>query len=143
MDLNDRIIELYRYGYQCSQILAILVLETIGEESPELIRAMGGLSVGVGYSGGCCGCMTAGCCMLSYFTAKPDPLRYDSPHHRETQVAFTKWFTEMIEEDFYSANCDDIVQGNAARKIQFCPQLIAQSYEKCIELLDERGLLPC
>ena len=51
MDLLDRILELYRYGYQCSQILAILISETIGEEHPELVRAMGGLNTGVGFSG--------------------------------------------------------------------------------------------
>lgn len=148
MDLTDRIMELYQNGYQCSQILAILILETIGEDNPEVVRALGGLSVGVGFSGGTCGCMTGGCCMLSYFTAKADDLSYDSPYHRSTQVAFTKWFTEMIEENydtehFYSINCDDIVHGSAARKIQYCPQLIAQSYEKCIELLEEKGLLTC
>ena len=32
MDLTDRILELSRYGYFCSQILASLLLETIGEQ---------------------------------------------------------------------------------------------------------------
>ena len=62
MDLFDRILELSRYGYFCSQILAILMLETTGEENPGLVRAMGGLNGGVGFSGGCCGCMTGGAC---------------------------------------------------------------------------------
>ena len=31
MDLFDRIMELSRYGYFCSQFLAILTLETTGE----------------------------------------------------------------------------------------------------------------
>ena len=142
MDIMDRILELYRYGYLCSQILAILVLESTGGDNPELVRAMGGLNTGVGYSGGCCGCMTAGCCMISYFTAKPDPLSYNSPYHREALTEFSKWFTEMAEENFDSVNCDDITEGNAAKRLEFCPQLIAQSYEKCMEILDEKGLLP-
>ena len=55
MDLFDRVMELSRYGYFCGQILAKLLLETIGEENPGLVKAMGGLNGGVGFSGGCCG----------------------------------------------------------------------------------------
>ena len=38
MDLEERIMELSRYGYACGQILGILLLDTIGEENPALIR---------------------------------------------------------------------------------------------------------
>ena len=43
MDLFDRVMELSRYGYFCSQILTILMLEAAGEENPKLVQAMGGL----------------------------------------------------------------------------------------------------
>ena len=46
MDLFDRVLELSRYGYFCGQILAILMLDTIGEEDPGLVKAMGGLNGG-------------------------------------------------------------------------------------------------
>ena len=55
MDLFDRIMELSRCGYFCGQILAILLLETLGEEDPGFVRAMGGLNGGVGFSGDVCG----------------------------------------------------------------------------------------
>ena len=70
MDLFERVMELSRYGYFCSQILAILMLETVGEENPGLVKALGGLNGGVGFSQGCCGCMTGGACVISYFTGK-------------------------------------------------------------------------
>ena len=38
MDLEERIMELSRYGYACGQILAKLLLDTIGEENPALVR---------------------------------------------------------------------------------------------------------
>ena len=44
MDLEERIMELSRYGYACGQILGILLLDTIGEENPALIRCMQGLN---------------------------------------------------------------------------------------------------
>ena len=52
MDLFDRILELSRCGYFCGQILAILMLDTVGEENPGLVKAMGGLNGGVGFSQG-------------------------------------------------------------------------------------------
>ena len=52
MDLEERIMELSRYGYACGQILAILLLDTIGEENPALVRCMQGLNGGIGSSDG-------------------------------------------------------------------------------------------
>ena len=55
MDLYERIIELSSMGYHCSQMIMILTLETIGEENPQLVKALGGLGGGIGY-----------CCPVSY-----------------------------------------------------------------------------
>ena len=79
MDLFDRIMELSRCGYFCSQILAILMLDTLGEENHGLVKAMEGLNGGVGFSGGCCGCMTGGACIISYVTGKGSDTDMDSP----------------------------------------------------------------
>ena len=46
MDLEERIMELSRHGYFCGQILAILLMETLGEENVGFVRAMGGLNGG-------------------------------------------------------------------------------------------------
>ena len=53
MDLYERIMELGSRGYHCSQIIMIMTLETIGEENPQLVKAMGGLGGGIGYCGRC------------------------------------------------------------------------------------------
>ncbi len=50
MDLFDRVMELSRYGYFCVQILAILLMEAIGEENPGRVKAIAGLNGGVGFS---------------------------------------------------------------------------------------------
>ena len=55
MDLYERIMELGSMGYHCSQIIMIMTLETIGEENPQLVKAMGGLGGGIGYCGDTCG----------------------------------------------------------------------------------------
>ena len=67
MDLYERIMELGSMGYHCSQIIMIMTLETIGEENPQLVKAMGGLGGGIGYCGDTCGCLTGSACAIGYF----------------------------------------------------------------------------
>lgn len=54
MDLYERIAELGSMGYHCSQMMMIMTLETIGEENPQLVKALGGLGGGIGYCGDTC-----------------------------------------------------------------------------------------
>ena len=141
MDLEERIMELSRYGYACGQILGILLLDTIGEENPALIRCMQGLNGGIGGSGDICGCMAAGCCLLSWFTGKPGDTDYDSPYHKGAMGEFTKWFIDEMEFQYNATDCRDIVGNNPAKKVQYCPGIIAATYEKCMEILDRAGFL--
>ena len=52
MELLERVVELSLEGYCCSQVMALLLLELLGEEDDGFVRAMGGLINGGGYSGG-------------------------------------------------------------------------------------------
>lgn len=141
MDLMDRIMDLSRCGYFCSQILGVLLMETLGEDNPKLVQALAGLNGGVGYSGGVCGCMTAGCCLISYFTGKSAPTEYESPHHKGALGEFTGWFTEEMELEHSSVECRDITGGKPAKRLEYCPEIIASTYEKCMEILENRGLI--
>ena len=141
MDLFDRIMELSRCGYFCSQILAILMLETVGEENQGLVKAMEGLNGGVGFSGGCCGCMTGGACIISYLTGKGADTEMDHPEHKSAMGEFTAWFNEEMLISYGGVECRDITKGNPARRVELCPQIIADTYEKCVEILGEKGLL--
>ena len=141
MALIDRVLELSRYGYFCSQILAILTLETLGEENPGLVKALGGLNGGVGFSGGCCGCMPGGACVLSLFTGKGEDTGYEHPGHKGVMKEFTDWFTENMLAEYGGTDCEDITRGNPAKRVEYCPQIIAETYAKCMELLSERGLI--
>ena len=73
MDLYERIIELSSMGYHCSQMIMILTLETIGEENPQLVKALGGLGGGIGYCGDTCGCLTGGACAIGLFLGNLAP----------------------------------------------------------------------
>ena len=141
MDLIDRIMELSRCGYFCSQILGKLLLETVGEENEGLIKALGGLDGGVGYSQGCCGCMTGGCCVISYFTGKGGETDFENREHKNALGEFTGWFKDEMLLNYGGTDCSDITRGNAARRVEVCPQIIADTYMKCMEILQEKGIV--
>ena len=141
MDLFDRIMELSRCGYFCSQILAILLLETLGEENPGLVRALGGLNGGVGFSGGCCGCMTGGACIISYLTGKGEDLSPEQPEHKGAMGEFVSWFKDEMICEYGGTDCGDITCGNHAKRVELCPGIIADTFMKCMEILNERGLV--
>lgn len=142
MDLEERIMELSRYGYACGQILAILLLETIGQENPAFVQSMQGLNGGIGGSGNLCGCMAAGCCMISYLTGKPDPQSFAHPSHKSAMAEFTQWFQEELEMQYLATDCRDLVGLSPGKKIQRCPSIIAATYEKVMEILERSGVLP-
>ena len=85
--------------------------------------------------------MAAGACLISYFTGKPDADSYDSPHHKPALGEFTRWFTDEMELEYMGIDCRDIVGTNPGKKVQYCPGIIAATYEKCMEILESRGLL--
>lgn len=141
MDLYDRILELTRYGYHCAQILAILLLDTLGEENPGFVRAMTGLNGGIGFSGNCCGCFTGGACILSYITGKSEDTALPHAEHKTTLGEFSRWFQDEILIEYGGVECRDITHGNLAKQVEVCPGLIAATYEKCMELLTDKGLI--
>jgi hypothetical protein len=43
--------------------------------------------------------------------------------------------------DYGGIDCRDITKGNPAKRVELCPQIIAATYEKCMEILSEKGLI--
>ena len=129
MDLYERIMELGSMGYHCSQIIMIMTLETIGEENPQLVKAMGGLGGGIGYCGDTCGCLTGSACEKEDAQMKP-----------AVQELY-QWFRQKTEEEFGAFYCKDITHLDWGVIMEKCPGLIADTYTKVMEILTEREVL--
>lgn len=140
MDVMDRMLELARQGYFCAQILLELALEMEGKASPELVRAMGGLNGGVGDSGGLCGAYTGGVCLLSYFAGKGEEDELPHPELQTMEDEFEQWFGQYSAE-YGGRDCRLILQGDQRNKIQRCPIIVRDVFEKCMELLERHGAL--
>ena len=134
MDAFDRIMELSREGLYCAQIMVQLALDAEGKENPELIEAVRGLCGGFAWSGGPCGALSGGACLLSLLGRG-----LDISEREELVAEFHRWFAGRTAQ-FGGEDCNDITGGDRGNMFSVCPGVIIDSYEKCVELLSERGL---
>ena len=124
MDLYERIMELGSMGYHCSQIIMIMTLETIGEENPQLVKAMGGLGGGIGY-----------------FLGNLAPEEKEDAQMKPAVQELYQWFRQKTEEEFGAFYCKDITHLDWGVIMEKCPGLIADTYTKVMEILTEREVL--
>ena len=134
MDAFDRIMELSREGLYCAQIMVQLALDAEGKENPELVQAVRGLCGGFAWSGGPCGALSGGACLLSLLGRG-----LDMSEREELVAEFHRWFAGRTAQ-FGGEDCNDITGGDRGNMFSVCPGVIIDSYEKCVELLAERGL---
>lgn len=141
MDLFDRMLELSGQGFFCAQILLILALESEGKEDPDLIRAMSGLNGGLGFTGHVCGALTGGCCLLGYFCGKGEAEEIEDSNASRMIQELVEWFEASIGETYGGCGCQDILEGNPVNKMQRCPEVVEGVFTKCLEILQENGVL--
>jgi hypothetical protein len=137
-DRHFEIMLLSKKGYCCSQIMAILILKDLGRDDADLVRAMGGLCYGLGYSGETCGVLPGGACLLALCTGKGS----DKESQRETLPLMihelVEWFRQRTKVLYGGTGCDDILLPNPDKRV--CMTLIIETYEKILSILESQGL---
>lgn len=134
-----RILELSQSGFCCSQILLMMGLEEKTAENTELIRAMGGLCGGVGGSANNCGALTGGACLLSLYIGRGAESEAEMPFSKLMMDQLIQWFNEEVGTLYGGINCVQILDDNPMNRIERCPALIEQVYEKVKEILEAYG----
>lgn len=125
--------EIMRLGAQglcCSQILLQLALDATEDENPQLIDAARGLCLGL-HAGLVCGSLTGGVCLLSMIDV----------HAAESDLIprLVEWFEATFSETCCGTTCKVILGDDPMNKLERCPKIMVQTYEKCRELLAEYG----
>jgi len=141
MELLDKMLELSKQGFFCSQILLLLALEGEGKENPDLVRAMGGLNVGLGYSGNICGALTGGCCLIAYFAGQGVPEEIPDQHCNELIRELVTWFEQEYGTQFGGCDCGHILEDNPVNKLLRCPQIVEAVYAHVMEGLMRMGII--
>lgn len=122
---------LHAQGYCCSQIIVEMALEAAGDENPELINAMRGLCKGL-HAGHVCGTLSAAACLLAMFDPKAA--------ERDLIPRLVEWFDMTYTEAYCGTDCKTILGDDPMNRIERCPKIMAETYEKCRELLSEIGI---
>ena len=141
-DLDELQMELLSFegrGYHCSQILLLMALrQTGGERNDDLIRAMGGLSLGLGHSNGTCGALLGGACLLGYYAGKGADGETEHPAFRLMVRRLAEWFRDYACAG-ESTLCGDILDKHGRGR---CGALVRSVWIKSMELLMENGIDP-
>ncbi len=133
-----RIMELDYQGYYCSQVLLILALESQGKSNPDLVRAMGGLAHGSGFTNGFCGTLTGAACFLGLYAGKGSDDEYEDENLKHMLKDLGDWFENTFGRRYGDVTCEAIV-GDRSEIRQRCGEVVAQTYVKVLELLNASG----
>ncbi|QLA15493.1 DVU_1555 family C-GCAxxG-C-C protein [Desulfolutivibrio sulfoxidireducens] len=138
------ILPLVGRGYCCSQALALLALEAQGRENPELVRALSGLCRGLAGSGGTCGILTGGCCVLALYVGKGADAEQPHPMAEPVVADFVDWFREKTTAAYGGDTCPAIMGENqpGGPYPAHCGELLAESFDRILEILASYGIDP-
>lgn len=146
-EMNHLILEqidrMVRDDFKCSQIMAALGLKNQGRRSPDLIRAMHGLSAGLGYNGKLCGVLTGGAALIAFYAGRGEKGEKEHPKLWSMIEEYVEWFEMFIGEKKGIIDCDKILEraGHQTSTKEICASIIARGYREAISILSNYGLI--
>ncbi len=139
------LLPLIKDGYCCSQLLVHLLLQGAGQENPQLLRAMHALCFGMGGSEATCGLLTGGACVIGCFAGRG--ASDESAHQSLAPMVheYQQWFKKVTQCD---GTCHHVLENIAVitnmseqptqkHDQVLCGHLLAQCWEKILELLEQ------
>jgi hypothetical protein len=135
-DLSDKIREALQKGYHCSQTMMWLSLELRGIQDPLVIRAMGGLAMGM-FSAKTCGTLTGAACTLSSYFPRSEG-EGEPEAYRVPVTELVSWF----KDQFGALDCLDLVENDQGQIQRFCPVMMEKCFAKIAEILEAHGIDP-
>jgi hypothetical protein len=142
-DQTLNVIRLAGRGYCCSQILLILALEAQGRTNRELVRAAGGLCMGVAESGGSCGILSGAACVLALYAGKGNDEEKTDERLSLMYTELTEWFEETVGKRYGGLTCTHILGEGPRRPAPgLCGQILVDTHKKVLNILSENGFDP-
>lgn len=136
-----RIAELMLEGRGCGYVLMKLALEAQGRDDPALLRAMSGLTLGMG-CGLACGALTGVCCVLGLYAGSSPDRAEDDPSLAFMLNDVVGWFTDEAKRRYGGIDCAEIMRSDPALRQRRCPELLAGTWAKAVESLEKYGFDP-
>ena len=142
-EITIRMMQLGGQGFYCSQILLIMALETRGQENPDLVRSVAGLAYGCGSNRGTCGVLSGGSCLLGLYAGKGGSDEIESDRFFLMLQELGDWFEEQVGSQYGGITCESIVgEAGPAASRERCGRIVADTYGKCLEILQANDIDP-
>jgi hypothetical protein len=139
MEDSERMLELKRQGFFCSQILMIMGLELQGKTNVDLVRCMHPLAGGLGFQGDTCGALSGAACLLGLYAGKGLAEEQEDPRLLFMAEDLVKWFKDGYGCQYGGIRCDEIIGESMKKQGERCPGMVAGTFQKVKELLVENG----
>jgi hypothetical protein len=133
-----RVAELSLKGYKCSHIMVQIGLDAQEKTNPDLLRAMSGLTAGMG-SGLACGVLSGGCCLIGLYAGMDGDHHDEHPRLPLMLEEFVDWFRDESTPRYGGIDCAQIIHNNPQLRGERCPGLILESVLKVKEILEANG----
>jgi hypothetical protein len=139
MDEPSETIALGRKGFFCSQILMLQGLALQGKDNPDLVRAIQGLAGGIGFTGGNCGALSGGACLLGLYAGKGAAEEEEDLRLMLMIGELNDWFKGRFGQRYGGIDCIQILGDGMGTQLTRCPPIIEETLQKVKELLVEHG----
>ncbi len=139
MDNFSQTISLGRQGFFCSQILMLQGLALQGKENPDLVRAIQGLAGGIGFTGGNCGALSGGACLLGLYAGKGHADEEEDLRLMLMIGELVAWFKDRFGQAYGGIDCSTILGDGMGSQLTRCPLIVEETLQKVKELLVSHG----
>lgn len=141
MAVFERMLQLSSQGFACAQIMMQLVLDAEKKENPDLIRTVGALNNGMRDTGLTCGALTGGACVISFYAGQGEPDEMPDPEYDRMVQELYNWFVKEMGPRYGGTTCPAVLDNGNRSKLDVCPVVVEETFNKALEILDEHDLL--
>jgi hypothetical protein len=103
---------------------------------------MNGLANGLGDCGRVCGVLTGAACLLGLYAGRGEVEEQENHLLNVMIQNLVEWFEDKFGRTFGGTDCQTILHDDPWNKMLRCPQMVIETYQKAIELLEDNRFLP-
>lgn len=119
---------MYNADLCCTQIMFKTGLDLEDDENEAAVKAAGGLCGGLKKRNHVCGILTGTAMMINYLVE-------DKDEAKEIIIELVEWFDEITTARHGGADCHYIVTDDRST----CQTLMEETYQKAMQLLEDKG----